>query len=266
MPLQLTAARNFAVDPRELERIRQAVHVARTSGSGYVQRSTYSLGNLVFLPITTDYGAGQGQDATGPGRIVAWQLYDMGRTAPGDPFDWYSEDLVFQGSGQFTDEPGLLAGMLRDPLFYGFLAAAGGMAAFLPGGFAAGEAGVGAGALGDSTAWGYGVPGEVAAGGGALETLAPMALLDPAIAGSALTPLAGGGTSLAGVASSALGLAGKAAGVAATVASIGGAGGGGARPSGAAPAGGVTAMGLDWSTLALIGLGLLGVVFISAKG
>ncbi len=107
--------------------------------------------------------SGYGQDMGYGGAIS----YNPDATKPGDEFNVYGPGGEFSNTGQFKDMSGL------DPLLLAFLAAAGGMAAFLPGGFAAGSAaggglgaaeGVSGAAFGDAGLM-YGGADAAAAGG-----------------------------------------------------------------------------------------------------
>ena len=135
--------------------------------------------------------AGAGQEYASP--TGGFYAYDQNKSEAGDPLSWYGSDGAYSHEGQIRDMSGL------DPLLLAFLAAAGGMAAFLPGGFAAGAAAGsgGAGAAGASGA----APGFSTLPGGGFSFGAVDATAIPGwataggAAGGAAGAAAGGGTS-----------------------------------------------------------------------
>lgn len=189
------------------ELIKQIQASISTPGGGYVDAS-----GVRYQPL---YDQGQGQDGV-DGPVWGYASYDPNKIGIGDPFQQYNADGTFDQNRAFKGDD-------ATKMFLMFLAAAGGMAAFAPGGFLAGSAaapGAGAGFMGDATAAGYaGLDAASAAtmGGGAtlpsaLGSLGTTAATTAATSPSWLTNLMGPGASLLGPAATLLGAAAGAKG------------------------------------------------------
>lgn len=117
-------------------------YVSNQPSPGISQR----VGDYFLAPTYQDTGSGQGMDRIdGPGLLQGYSIYNTDNPQTGDWIDNYDANGNFLGSEQQQENPGLLEGMFKDPLFYSFLAAAGGLGAGLAGGGSAFGGGSGAG-------------------------------------------------------------------------------------------------------------------------